>query len=156
MEWWNHFIIKCLPLQVRYNACYQGICIWCQAGEQLSDSICRLVPHIGCHLLHGFSDNKIKTINNELLILTQLPSRVQLSTSIIYMHVIHYIILLLAIWPKFIAPFTRVIIDVTEIFVEAPALPKLLQMTFSPYKYHNTSMVLVGICPHGAVTFVSK
>ena len=47
-------------------------------------------------------------------------------------------------------------IDTTEIFIEAPALPELERMTFSSYKNHNAFKVLVGISPGGAVTFVSN
>ena len=40
-------------------------------------------------------------------------------------------------------PTTRVIIDVTEIFITQPSLLKLQQITFSNYKNHNTFKVLV-------------
>ena len=52
-------------------------------------------------------------------------------------------------------PFTRVIIDVTEVFVEQPALPELQQLTFSTYKNTNTYKGLIGISPSGTVVFVS-
>ena len=52
-------------------------------------------------------------------------------------------------------PFTRVIIDATEVFVEQPALPELQQLTFSTYKNTNTYKGLIGISPSGAVVFVS-
>ena len=39
---------------------------------------------------------------------------------------------------KELYPTTRVIIDATEIYFEAPALPELQQMTFSSYKNNNT------------------
>ena len=51
---------------------------------------------------------------------------------------------------------TRVIIDATEIYVEAPALPELQQMTFSSYKNNNTYKGLIGISPGRAITFISK
>ena len=57
---------------------------------------------------------------------------------------------------KDLYPDTRVIIDATEIFIEAPSLPELQQMTFSSYKNRNTFKGLVGISPGGAVTFVSS
>ena len=57
---------------------------------------------------------------------------------------------------KHLYPDTRVIIDTTEIFIEAPSLPELQQMTFSSYKNRNTFKGLVGISPGGAVTFVSS
>ena len=52
-------------------------------------------------------------------------------------------------------PFTRVIIDATEVYVEQPALPELQQLTFSTYKNTNTYKGLIGISPSGAVVFVS-
>ena len=52
-------------------------------------------------------------------------------------------------------PQTRVIIDVTEIFVQQPAHPELQQLTFSSYKNHNMYKGLIGISPTGAVIFVS-
>ena len=52
-------------------------------------------------------------------------------------------------------PFTRVIIDATEVFVEQPALPELQQLTFSTYKNTNMYKGLIGISPSGAVVFVS-
>ena len=54
---------------------------------------------------------------------------------------------------KELCPTTRVVIDVTKIFVETPALPEFEQMTVSSYKNHNT---LMGISPGGAVAFISK
>lgn len=51
-------------------------------------------------------------------------------------------------------PFTRVIIDATEVCVEQPALPELQQLTFSTYKNTNTYKVLIGISPSGAVVCV--
>ena len=57
---------------------------------------------------------------------------------------------------KELYPTTRVIIDATEIYVEAPALPELQQMTFSSYKNNNTYKGLIGISPGGAITFISK
>lgn len=47
------------------------------------------------------------------------------------------------------------ILDVTEIYVQKPALPDLQQMTFSNYKNSNTYKVLIGISPAGAITFIS-
>lgn len=53
-------------------------------------------------------------------------------------------------------PSTRVILDATEIQVEKPSLPQLLQETFSNYKNTKTYKALVGISPSGGITFVSK
>ena len=51
---------------------------------------------------------------------------------------------------------TRVIIDCTEIFIEKPSCFRAQSGTYSSYKGHNTAKGLIGIAPHGAVTFVSE
>ena len=51
---------------------------------------------------------------------------------------------------------TRVIIDCTEIFTERPSSLALASKTFSTYKSHNTWKGLVGIAPHGSITFISS
>ena len=56
---------------------------------------------------------------------------------------------------KFDYPFTRVILDCTEIFIEKPSCFRAQSATYSSYKSHNTAKGLVGISPQGAVTFVS-
>ena len=53
-------------------------------------------------------------------------------------------------------PLTRVIIDCTEIFIEKPSCFRAQSGTYSSYKNHNTAKGLIGIAPHGAVTFVSE
>ena len=53
-------------------------------------------------------------------------------------------------------PLTRVIIDCTEIFIEKPSCFRAQSGTYSSYKSHNTAKALIGIAPHGAVTFVSE
>ena len=53
-------------------------------------------------------------------------------------------------------PSTRVIIDCTEIFTEVPSSMFVQSLTYSSYKHHNTFKGLVGICPTGAVTFISQ
>ena len=53
-------------------------------------------------------------------------------------------------------PLTGVIIDCTEIFIEKPSCFRAQSGTYSSYKSHNTAKGLIGIAPHGAVTFVSK
>lgn len=57
---------------------------------------------------------------------------------------------------RILYPNTRVIIDCTEIFTEKPSSLALSSKTFSSYKSHNTWKGLVGIAPHGAVTFISS
>ena len=53
-------------------------------------------------------------------------------------------------------PFTRLIIDCTEFFIETPSSLVNPAITYSSYKSHNTFKVLVGISPSGAVTFLSQ
>ncbi|XP_066304508.1 putative nuclease HARBI1 [Branchiostoma lanceolatum] len=53
-------------------------------------------------------------------------------------------------------PTTRIIIDCTEIFIEAPSAMLAQSQTWSSYKHHNTWKSLVGITPNGLITFVSK
>ncbi|XP_071118519.1 uncharacterized protein [Haliotis cracherodii] len=50
----------------------------------------------------------------------------------------------------------RVIIDCFEVFIERPGNFTARAMTWSNYKSHNTVKVLVGICPNGSITFVSR
>ena len=52
-------------------------------------------------------------------------------------------------------PRTRVVIDCTEIKVEKPSAPSSQKVTWSDYKSHNTSKLLVGITPSGAFSFIS-
>lgn len=49
-----------------------------------------------------------------------------------------------------------VIIDCFEVFLERPssALPRC--QTWSRYKHHNTVKYLIGIAPHGCITYISK
>jgi len=56
---------------------------------------------------------------------------------------------------KYQYPYTRVILDCTEIFIEKPSCFRAQSATYSSYKSHNTAKGLVGISPQGAVTFVS-
>ncbi len=51
---------------------------------------------------------------------------------------------------------TRVIIDCTEIKIHKPSSLVLNSQTYSNYKSTNTLKCLIGIAPHGAVTFLSK
>ena len=53
-------------------------------------------------------------------------------------------------------PRTRVIIDCTEIRTQHPASLVANSMLFSSYKGTNTLKCLIGIAPHGVVTFVSS
>ena len=57
---------------------------------------------------------------------------------------------------KNIYPKTRVIVDCTEIKVQRPSSKVLNSEFYSAYKSHTTLKCLVGIAPHGAVTFVSS
>ena len=51
---------------------------------------------------------------------------------------------------------TRVIFASTEVFIEAPSLPELQQMTISSYKNRKTFKGLVGISSGVEVTFISS
>ena len=51
---------------------------------------------------------------------------------------------------------TRVIIDCTEIKIHKASSLVLNSQTYSNYKSTNTLKCLIGIAPHGAVTFLSK
>ena len=59
---------------------------------------------------------------------------------------------------EFRASFRKcvVIIDCFEIFIERPTSLMARAQTWSNYKHHNTVKYLIGICPQGAVTFISK
>lgn len=53
-------------------------------------------------------------------------------------------------------PKTRVILDCTEIKVQRPSSKVLNSEFYSSYKSHTTYKCLIGIAPHGPVTFVSS
>ncbi|VDI10962.1 Hypothetical predicted protein [Mytilus galloprovincialis] len=53
-------------------------------------------------------------------------------------------------------PSTRVVIDCTEIKTERPSSLALGSKCYSSYKSSHTWKGLVGIAPHGALTFVSS
>ena len=48
-----------------------------------------------------------------------------------------------------------IIIDCFEVFIERPSNLLARAATWSNYKHHNTSKVLLGITPQGVVSFVS-
>lgn len=50
----------------------------------------------------------------------------------------------------------RVILDCFEVFIDRPSSYLTRAETWSHYKHHNTVKFLVGICPQGAVTFLSQ
>ena len=52
-------------------------------------------------------------------------------------------------------PNTRVVIDCTEIRVQVPSSLQLQSQMYSSYKSGTTLKSLIGITPHGAVSFVS-
>ena len=56
---------------------------------------------------------------------------------------------------KSLYPRTRVIIDCTELKTQAPSSLVLNSQAYSSYKSSPTVKCLLGIAPHGAVTFVS-
>ena len=53
-------------------------------------------------------------------------------------------------------PKTRVILDCTELFVQAPSSLNLNSELYSHYKGHDTYKCLIGISPGGLVTFISS
>lgn len=57
---------------------------------------------------------------------------------------------------KTLYPRTRVIIDCTEIRTQQPSSLVLNSQSFSHYKGTNTFKCLLGIAPHGAITFISS
>lgn len=57
---------------------------------------------------------------------------------------------------KELYPATRVIIDCTELYVQTPSSLLLQSQLYSSYKSNTTLKGLIGIAPHGAVTFVSS
>ncbi|XP_049275245.1 uncharacterized protein LOC119406039 isoform X2 [Rhipicephalus sanguineus] len=81
---------------------------------------------------------------------------------------LHDILVQITIWPsrqtvsinmpesfKALYPSTRVILDCTELFIEAPSDYSVQGDTFSTYKSHNTAKGLIGIAPNGFISFVS-
>ena len=50
----------------------------------------------------------------------------------------------------------RCIIDCTEFFIERPSSFNARSKTWSNYKHHNTVKCLIGMCPQGVITFISK
>ena len=53
-------------------------------------------------------------------------------------------------------PDTQVIVDCTELRCQTPADPLLQSEMYSQYKSHSTMKAMVGMAPHGPITFVSK
>lgn len=50
----------------------------------------------------------------------------------------------------------RVILDCFEIFIQRPSSLITRAETWSQYKHHNTVKFLIGICPQGMITFISR
>eukprot|EP00118_Oscarella_pearsei_P008185 m.41372 g.41372 ORF g.41372 m.41372 type:complete len:222 (+) comp33148_c0_seq1:733-1398(+) len=57
---------------------------------------------------------------------------------------------------KELYPTTRVIIDCTHVFIETLSGTRAQSETYSCYKHHNSAKGLIGIYPHGSVSFVSE
>ena len=49
-----------------------------------------------------------------------------------------------------------VIIDCFEVFIEHPGDLLACASTWNNYKHHNTIKCLIGMCPQGAISFISK
>ena len=56
---------------------------------------------------------------------------------------------------KLFYPSTHTVIDCTEFYINTPSLLARQSASWSAYKNHNTVKFLIGIAPHGHVTFVS-
>ncbi|XP_013889693.1 uncharacterized protein LOC106536897 [Austrofundulus limnaeus] len=52
-------------------------------------------------------------------------------------------------------PDTQVVLDCTEIYCQTPSDLLLQSEVFSTYKSHSTLKAMIGMAPHGAITFVS-
>ena len=57
---------------------------------------------------------------------------------------------------KALYPRTRVVIDCTELKIQQPSSLVLNSQSYSHYKGTNTFKCLLGIAPHGAITFISS
>lgn len=51
---------------------------------------------------------------------------------------------------------TTIIIDCFEVFIQKPASLVTQQQCWSNYKHHNTVKFLIGITPHGTISYISK
>ncbi|KAK7939005.1 hypothetical protein WMY93_002331 [Mugilogobius chulae] len=59
--------------------------------------------------------------------------------------------------PEFAAfPDTQVVLDCTEIYCQTPSDLLLQSEVYSTYKSHSTLKAMIGIAPHGAITFISS
>lgn len=52
-------------------------------------------------------------------------------------------------------PDTQVVLDCTEIYCHTPSDLVLQSKVFSSYKSHTTFKEMIGVEPHGAITFIS-
>lgn len=52
-------------------------------------------------------------------------------------------------------PDTQVVLDCTELFCQSPSSLLLQSEVYSTYKSHPTFKAMIGIAPHGVITFVS-
>lgn len=58
--------------------------------------------------------------------------------------------------PEFaLFPDTQVVLDCTEIYCQTPSSLLLQSEVYSTYKSHTTFKAMIGIAPHGVITFVS-
>ena len=53
-------------------------------------------------------------------------------------------------------PGCVVIVDCLEVFIDRPSALLARAQTYSSYKHHNTAKYLIGITPHGIVSFISN
>lgn len=57
---------------------------------------------------------------------------------------------------RILYPNTRVVIDCTEIRIQTPSSLVFNSQSYSNYKGTNTFKCLLGVAPHGAITFISS
>ena len=48
------------------------------------------------------------------------------------------------------------VIDCFEVFINRPSNLKARAQTWSSYKHHNTAKFLIGICPQGVISYISR
>ena len=57
---------------------------------------------------------------------------------------------------QWISENTVLIVDCLETFIDRPSALLPRAQTYSSYKHHNTATYLIGITPHGIVSFISN
>ena len=114
------------------------------------------------HPLHACS--KLKRDAVPMKFFSSIPTKSRKAPNLMY-HKFHQLLIWLS-WrkiTKLMPPCfkvwyqsTKIIIDCTEFFISTPPLLARQSSTWSSYKNHSTVKVLIGITPHGHITFVSS